>query len=391
MCIRDRAGILLELGLEPLEQGEGVGGGAGEAADHVALAEAAHLAGIGLDDGLADRDLTVAADDHAAALADGQDGGAVPQVGRGGLQGRGLHGAEDLSIIRWRCNRALDRTLNRPLGQEWRSAPAPDTRRHAGPKDHFHAQGRGQAHHEGDRCRGRGRPRRHRRVRDCDRDRLPRPYARPPGAPFPHRHHRQGQRRPAHRPPPHHRGRRDRARPGGEAGARRHERRHPLCRCPYAHGRGADPGRHRYFRPAVSGVQGRLRARQDRHLRHRAGAGVVPGLRHEQRRHAARGDTLWHQRPSYRRILLQRIGAGPAHGSRDRRARAQRGSVDEGFTRRVTRACPGKVGTGFPKNGHAQMSSYCSEPEGPQQTHAPYARIWKASAPWLSTPCTSRP
>ena len=75
------AGILLELGLEPLEQGEGVGGGAGEAADDVALAEPAHLLGVGLDDGLADRDLAVAADDDLAALADGQDGGAVPGAG----------------------------------------------------------------------------------------------------------------------------------------------------------------------------------------------------------------------------------------------------------------------------------------------------------------------
>ena len=84
------AGILLELGFQPLEQGEGVGGGAGKAADHVALAEAPHLPGIGLDDGLADRDLPVAADDDAAALADGQDGGAVPETS-GGVHA--LHGA----------------------------------------------------------------------------------------------------------------------------------------------------------------------------------------------------------------------------------------------------------------------------------------------------------
>ena len=75
------AGILLELGFQPLEQREGVGGGAGEAADDVAFAEPAHFLGIGLDDGLADRDLAVAADDHGAALADGQDGGAVPEMG----------------------------------------------------------------------------------------------------------------------------------------------------------------------------------------------------------------------------------------------------------------------------------------------------------------------
>ena len=72
------AGILLKLGFQPFEQREGVGGGAGKAADHVALAELAHLLGIGFDDGLADRDLAVAADGHRAALADGQDGGAVP-------------------------------------------------------------------------------------------------------------------------------------------------------------------------------------------------------------------------------------------------------------------------------------------------------------------------
>jgi hypothetical protein len=75
------ARVLLELGLEPLEQRECVGGRAGEAADHVALGEPAHLAGVGLDDGLADRHLPVAADDDAAALADGEDGGAVPEVG----------------------------------------------------------------------------------------------------------------------------------------------------------------------------------------------------------------------------------------------------------------------------------------------------------------------
>ena len=71
------AGILLELGLEPLEQREGVGGGAGETGDDVALAEPAHLARIALDDGLAQADLAVAADHHLAALADHQDGGGV--------------------------------------------------------------------------------------------------------------------------------------------------------------------------------------------------------------------------------------------------------------------------------------------------------------------------
>ena len=66
-------GEALELGLKPLEQGEGVGGGAGEPGDDVAVADAAHLLGVALDDGLAEGDLAVAGDHHLAALADGED------------------------------------------------------------------------------------------------------------------------------------------------------------------------------------------------------------------------------------------------------------------------------------------------------------------------------
>ena len=76
-------GEALELGLQPLEQGEGVGGGAGEAGDDIAAADAAHLLGVALDDGLAEGDLAVAGDHHLAALADGEDGRAVPGVGGG--------------------------------------------------------------------------------------------------------------------------------------------------------------------------------------------------------------------------------------------------------------------------------------------------------------------
>ena len=82
---------------QPLEQGEGVGRGAGKAADHVAAAEPAHLLGIGLDDGLADRDLAVAADRDQPALADGQDGGAVPEACDGGRIRR-LHALEKPSF-----------------------------------------------------------------------------------------------------------------------------------------------------------------------------------------------------------------------------------------------------------------------------------------------------
>ena len=42
------AGILLELGFQPLEQGEGVGRRAGEAGDDLALAEPADLAGVAI-------------------------------------------------------------------------------------------------------------------------------------------------------------------------------------------------------------------------------------------------------------------------------------------------------------------------------------------------------
>ena len=125
---------------------------------------------------------------------------------------------------------------------------------------------------------------------DRDRHRLPRPHARSAGAALAHRHHGQGQGRPAHRPPPHHRGRRHRARPGGEAGARRHEGHHPLRRRAPADGRGADARRDRHFGRPFLVFKAEFVPRQGRRLRHRAGAGMVPGLRHERRRDAARRD-----------------------------------------------------------------------------------------------------
>src|SRR6185437_3388509 len=62
------------------EEGEGVGGRAGEAGDDRAVAEPAQLLGIGFDDGLAHRHLAVAGDHHAAALAQAEDGRAVPDL-----------------------------------------------------------------------------------------------------------------------------------------------------------------------------------------------------------------------------------------------------------------------------------------------------------------------
>src|SRR6185437_10554046 len=77
-------GEALELALQPLEQGEGVGGRSGEAGDDIACADAPHLARRTFDDGLAEGDLAVAGDHHLAALADGQNRGAVPGVGGSG-------------------------------------------------------------------------------------------------------------------------------------------------------------------------------------------------------------------------------------------------------------------------------------------------------------------
>ncbi len=68
---------LLELALEALEQREGVGRAAGETAEHLALVQLAHLAGVALHHGVAERHLAVAADGDDAVAPDAEDGGAV--------------------------------------------------------------------------------------------------------------------------------------------------------------------------------------------------------------------------------------------------------------------------------------------------------------------------
>ena len=75
------ARILFELHLKPLEQREGVGGGASETADHIAFGEPPHFFRVALDDGLADRHLAIAADHRAAAFFDHDDRGRVPAIG----------------------------------------------------------------------------------------------------------------------------------------------------------------------------------------------------------------------------------------------------------------------------------------------------------------------
>ena len=61
--------VLLQLAFEAFEQGEGVGGGAGETGQHLAVVEAAHFLGVALHDGIAKRYLAVAAHDDFAIAA----------------------------------------------------------------------------------------------------------------------------------------------------------------------------------------------------------------------------------------------------------------------------------------------------------------------------------
>ena len=69
--------VLLQLALEALEQREGIRGAAGKSREHLVVVQAAHFAGIALHDGVADRDLAVAAHGHGAVAAHREDRRAV--------------------------------------------------------------------------------------------------------------------------------------------------------------------------------------------------------------------------------------------------------------------------------------------------------------------------
>ncbi len=69
--------VLLQLALEALEQRERVGGAAGEAGYHLAVGQAPHFAGVGLHDGVAERDLAVTAERDRVVAAYRQDGGGM--------------------------------------------------------------------------------------------------------------------------------------------------------------------------------------------------------------------------------------------------------------------------------------------------------------------------
>lgn len=78
-------GILFEFGFEALEEGKRVGRGAGKARNDVALSKAPDLPRIRFHNGLAKADLTVACNDNAAALADGEDGRCMPALEAGSV------------------------------------------------------------------------------------------------------------------------------------------------------------------------------------------------------------------------------------------------------------------------------------------------------------------
>ena len=61
--------VFLQLPFEALEEGEGIGGGAGEAGQDLAVIEAADLLGVAFHDGVAEGNLAVAAHDDFAVAA----------------------------------------------------------------------------------------------------------------------------------------------------------------------------------------------------------------------------------------------------------------------------------------------------------------------------------
>src|SRR5262245_50892717 len=62
---------------------------------------------------------------------------------------------------------------------------------------------------------------------------------------------------------------------------------------------------------------------------------MVPGLRHECRRHAPCRDALWRQQPPYCRKLLQGTGARFARGARDRPAPEGPHTLDQRIAERL--------------------------------------------------------
>jgi hypothetical protein len=68
--------MLIQLGLEQLEQGECIGGTAGKTGQYLVFIEAPHLASVAFHHGIAHGYLAISANDYGVAPAHGQDGGA---------------------------------------------------------------------------------------------------------------------------------------------------------------------------------------------------------------------------------------------------------------------------------------------------------------------------
>ncbi len=191
-----------------------------------------------------------------------------------------------------------------------------------------------QAQDQGNRRRGRDRPRRHRRVVDCDRDRLLRPHARPAGAPFAHRHRRSQAKGDLHID--HHHTTEDVGIALGQAVKQALGDMKGITRYADVH----MPMDEALTRVAID-ISGRpFLVFKAQFGRDKVGTfdtelvqRMVPGLRDECRHHAACRDAVRHQRPPYRRVLLQGPGARAARRDRDRSARGRRDPVDQGHAR----------------------------------------------------------
>jgi len=66
--------VVFQFGFEAFHQRKSVGGGTGEANQYAVVHQAADFGGIGFDDGLAERDLAIAAHGDFAVVADGENG-----------------------------------------------------------------------------------------------------------------------------------------------------------------------------------------------------------------------------------------------------------------------------------------------------------------------------
>ena len=81
---------------------------------------------------------------------------------------------------------------------------------------------------------------------------------------------------------------------------------------------------HRRVRPAVPGLERRLHVAQDRHLRHRTGARILPGAGAGMPASRCMSNHLRRQQPPHCRDLLQGGGTGAARSDRARSAPGRR-------------------------------------------------------------------